>query len=219
MSKRIFLSMFVILMAAAAMGGATLAWFTDATTPINNVFIPGTVSIEADETVSWDGTIRQNWNPGDCDWKEFEITNEGSKSIYLRGKVTGKWYTSYDVATGTGTLWTDVPPLPAGASWSLWSTTSGLYNPAHWQELSVAGEKWVYYKGPQDGVIAGTYTSTNPVDVNLKLKVCLNGPETENVFQDKIFVLSIQFEAIQSTHNAVESWGVKWQGGQFVVLP
>ena len=45
--RKILTSILVILVAAAAIGGGILAWFTDQSDPINNEFTAGTVSISA----------------------------------------------------------------------------------------------------------------------------------------------------------------------------
>jgi len=44
---KIFMSMLVIALAAALVGGATMAWFTDEATNVGNTFTAGTVDIVA----------------------------------------------------------------------------------------------------------------------------------------------------------------------------
>ncbi len=93
MDKRIFTSVLIILMALAAMGGATLAWFTSEATIGENVFTAGTIVIDADEdfdSSSYTAT-HNNWNPGDEDKKQITIDVKGSKNIYLRAKIDEEW--------------------------------------------------------------------------------------------------------------------------------
>ncbi len=92
MSKfKLFISLAVIVMAVALVGGATMAWFTSATDPIENVFTAGTVEIEADYQSDFGKLITENWNPGDCDKTEICVINEGSKAVQLRAKFEGGW--------------------------------------------------------------------------------------------------------------------------------
>ncbi len=80
---KIFLSLVVIVLAVTLVGGATLAWFTAETDPLENVFTAGTVEIEAG------GKSRvPNWNPGDIDEAKFCVTNTGSKKVNVRLNLT-----------------------------------------------------------------------------------------------------------------------------------
>lgn len=88
---KLFISLGVIVMALALVGGATMAWFTSATDPIENVFTAGTVEIEAGYGGDFGKIITGNWNPGDCDQTEVCITNEGTKAVQIRAKFDGRW--------------------------------------------------------------------------------------------------------------------------------
>ena len=187
MNKNIFISVAMIVVFAALVGGATLAWFTDATAPINNEFTAGTVLIEAEETVIPEVFMRENWNPGDCAEKEFTITNVGTKSIYLRAVIIGQWYNS------DGSLFEHPGFEGENVRWDL--------NPED-QDWVRIGNNW-YYKYR----INGTYTGGSE-PVTLKLKVCLSGPDTDNYFQGKVFKLITTFEAVQSSNGAYhDAWG------------
>lgn len=76
---KIFLSLAVIVLAVTLVGGATLAWFTAETDPIENVFTAGTIEIEAGGKMQF-----PNWNPGDGDEVEFCVKNTGTKNSRVR---------------------------------------------------------------------------------------------------------------------------------------
>ncbi len=92
MNKKVILSLALIILAVAAVGGATMAWFTDSA-KLDNTFTAGTLVIEgSDYWVGYDpGAVWQNVNPGDCKDKSFTINNIGSKHALLRFKWTGEW--------------------------------------------------------------------------------------------------------------------------------
>jgi hypothetical protein len=240
MNKKIIISVFIVLVAVAASLGATFAWFTAATDPIENVFEAGTVGISADEKVSWSSDdfaaghgIRENWNPGDCDWKLFRITNTDSKGIYLRASFTGKWEGVGSVTVGdTDNLewWlnqnvTVISAAEEGATaWDFISHDT-TYNEGEWVVVGDSGsEEWFtayyYFKGP----VPGTFEQpdvpegvTNPArQVLFYVKVCVDGPDTGNEYQGKQFKLSGTFEAIQRSHEAAfEEWGAGFHDGQW----
>ena len=81
MKSRMMISMMVIAMIAAMIGGATMAWFTDSGTTGDAAFAAGTVKIEA-----------------------------GTSMIYGVEQTTGDLY-EIDVATGNKWLLYDTPPL------------------------------------------------------------------------------------------------------------
>lgn len=84
MSRKVLMIALVIGLAAALIGGSTMAWFT-AKAEVENEFTAGTVMIEAGSNVSGDVDIN-NWNPGDCTELKLDIQNIGSKKIRLRTK-------------------------------------------------------------------------------------------------------------------------------------
>jgi predicted ribosomally synthesized peptide with SipW-like signal peptide len=172
------------LLAVAAVGGATMAWFTDQSDPLENVFTAGTVIISAGEQIISGEDKMDNWNPGDCAEKEFTITNSGTKAIALRGIVTQKWYEL------VGTEWVEWTPDPAGSN-AAKVTLVGT----GWTEDPDEPGTWYY-----DGPIAGTFTEDNPVEVKLNFKVCLDGPEAGNQYQGKRYIMSVTFQAIQASH-------------------
>ena len=80
--SRMMISLLVISMVAALIGGGTMAWFTaKADAPVNE-FTAGTVMLEVGEEVVY-GEDMENVNPGDCFLKCIEVTNIGSKAMEL----------------------------------------------------------------------------------------------------------------------------------------
>ncbi len=196
MKKRIFMSLLAIMISGTMIGGVTMSWFTDAADPIVNEFTAGTVTIEADETIKPVLFMQQNWNPGDVAEKEYTITNTGSKSIYLRGVVTGKWYEPDGV--------TEFIPNPDEhvVTWTFYDSAAA----AGWTQV---GDTW-YYNTP----IKGTYTEPNVANRKavLHLKIAFDGPTSGNQYQGKMFKLTAVFEAVQSSHNAVDE---VWAGNPY----
>ncbi len=91
MKKRLAISMFVILFVAAAMGGATMAWFSDQVTVEPNVFTAGTVELDAFDSWESDDFSVDTWNPGDCTPKFIDISYIGNKRAFMRMQITGEW--------------------------------------------------------------------------------------------------------------------------------
>jgi predicted ribosomally synthesized peptide with SipW-like signal peptide len=88
---KLFLSLMIIVLAVALVGGATLAWFTDSAETPTNSFEAGTVEIEAGWQEDVGKIITENWNPGDCTDFKVCLTNKGSKTIRVRAQFEGRW--------------------------------------------------------------------------------------------------------------------------------
>lgn len=174
--------------------GVTLAWFTAETDPLVNEFTSGTVEIMAEQTLYTPEAVLENWNPGDCTAKEYTVINTGSKSIYLRGIITGQWYESDKV-----TIWTPDPDENV-VYWELCNLNSCI----NWLR---DGDYWYY-----SAVIPGTYGQAGEEErtKTLYLNLCLDGYRTDNRYQGKVFKLNVSFEAVQSSNNAIED---VWQLG------
>ncbi len=212
MDRKIFTSMLIIVMAIAAMAGGTLAWFTYEADPFDNVFVAGTVEIDADEEVSMEEDQRLNWNPGDCATKEFTIKNTGTKNITLRGIIEMAWY----VATE------DDPNPDNEDDWELWteypdntdSFPSDFFEGAAYMDFcdDFDATNWeiVEGEGEDEGIFYINYVGTEPIEpddeIKLCIKVCLDGPSATNVYQGKKFVLSAKFQAVQASHEGEEGW-------------
>lgn len=192
MKSKIVISMLVIVVVIAASLGATFAWFTDESEAIENVFTAGTVIISAEEEITAGGETMENWNPGDCATKEFTIKNEGSKGIKLRGIIETQWY-EYDEADEEWVEWT-----PSGDDAVRVSLTPDTQA---WTEDPADPGIWYY-----DQTIDGKVDGQDAPEVELILEVCLDGPEADNQYQGKRFILTAKFQAIQQSHEGEWNW-------------
>lgn len=211
MNKRTILSLAIIILAFAAIGGATMAWFTAEAVPLFNSFEAGTVSITAGEEWAYDDTVRPNWNPGDCDDKSFIITNTGSKGIKIRGILSGKWYESDGV-----TEWTGADPEAVTIALS---TTEGIDNSGWTIEYDEEDEVFYLYF---DSRIPGTYDRDTDDGVTqddlvaiVTVRVCLDGELADNNYQEKVFKLTTKFQAIQASHGPGSDSEVQWDWDSF----
>ncbi len=223
MKKKILVSTLIILVVVAASLGATMAWFTDQSDPIENTFTAGTVEIKADE--SWAvGHTHRNWNPGDCTGKEIKVRVVGTKRVFIRADIEEKWFNlkALDLngnvlldsmgnpvlASPTSYVYYDGRTAP-NIKWQIKKTD--LANPSEfvyadwpanqWQQV---GSHW-YYSGiltPSGSIPAGIS------EILVTSRVCLDGPGTSNAYQGASYKLNIDFEAIQVTHEAAFlQWG------------
>jgi predicted ribosomally synthesized peptide with SipW-like signal peptide len=85
MKSRLLVSLMVIAMAAALIGGATMAWFTDEAQTNPVTFTAGTLLIDMTDPVvttdNFDQARLDRLNPGDIWEYEFEVENVGTKSF------------------------------------------------------------------------------------------------------------------------------------------
>lgn len=89
MRRKIFVSMFMIALVAALVGGATFAYFSDTATNTNNSFAAGTLDIgNAEWTASGDFVVTNSF-PGDTKTKEFTVKNTGSLPFNFNYSVVG----------------------------------------------------------------------------------------------------------------------------------
>lgn len=90
MKKKIMALCLVAILALTAIGGATLAYFTD-TDNAANTFTVGNVSIDLTEP-QWDAAGSQDAPevyPGEALAKDPTVTNDGANPCFVRIKVTG----------------------------------------------------------------------------------------------------------------------------------
>lgn len=85
MKKRIVIMLTVALIGLLVVGG-TLAWFTAEAKPVINSFKAGTLEINLVD--NFDEENAQNVNPGDCYDKVVYVENTGTKSAFIRVKLT-----------------------------------------------------------------------------------------------------------------------------------
>ncbi|MDW7728800.1 MAG: TasA family protein [Bacillota bacterium] len=208
MSKRIVLSLLVIIFAITASLGATMAWFTDSATIEPNVFTAGTLTI--DVTDSWaenENLIVSNWNPGDCDDKLVELEVTGTKRAFIRMKLLETWTFKYEVENGF--LVKDENGDPVELDPVIYEEYSERDAPLvnwdwdedDWQLI----DGWFYYKGMLD-----PDETDGPKKITIFTEVCLSG-DAGNDYQGAVYTIDIDFEAIQVTNNAVDNeWLVYW---------
>lgn len=93
MKSRMIISLMVIALAAALIGGATMAWFTDSDDAGTATFTAGTLTIDVSEGLGnfplLNTSKHGNMNPGDVyEPIVIEITNTGSKKLAWFGNWT-----------------------------------------------------------------------------------------------------------------------------------
>ncbi|NLM52322.1 MAG: hypothetical protein GX197_05825, partial [Firmicutes bacterium] len=130
------------------------------------------------------------WNPGDTDEIGYYVRNLGSKRAYVRGTFNGKWYEQDE--TGQ---WVEFEGDTSLVEIEISDKSKGK-----WEK--VANTDYYIYQG-----------ELKPREVvELYFKIHLKGKETNNDYQGKRFILKGEFEAIQTTHNAIEDqWGTEFR--------
>jgi predicted ribosomally synthesized peptide with SipW-like signal peptide len=237
MKKRWILSVLIVVLAVAAVGGATMAWFTDQSEPVDNVFTAGTVIITATETEVSDQSVLDNMNPGDCVEKEFTIINEGTKGIHLRAKFTAKWVLGHNSPTGADlsdwltnyNVTLEMINATDGSNWQFiaYDPNDEIYDATEYEGEWIVttdedGTTEIWYSAYYflKGDVDGTFEESVPSDrtVQFRVKVCFDGELTDNDYQGALFTLSTVFDSIQRSNDAsVDAWGVKYVNGQWVV--
>ena len=163
MKSRMLISMLVIALAAAVIGGATMAWFTDEDASEPVTFTAGTLLIDLNEN-EWEqfqeGEINlDNLNPGDTWEHELEVKNIGTKNLRFTG-----------VLCYEDTIGQDRDDLPDGMVERLFAKGygTGKLSEVLQVELSVKDATWevnsewgqgVFYKG----TLADYNNGTHPV--------------------------------------------------------
>lgn len=203
MNKKVWTSLLVIGLAVLAIAGGTLAWFTAQANIGPNVFTAGTLEIGAQESWAYEDGGLTNWNPGDCTDKEITVEVTGTKRAFIRVLITETWEGTQDQEYDDTWYERDAPNV----NWWI-DDVAWPGDPEEWQKLTTdAGTYW-YYKGMFD-----PKEEDGPQKVTVLSKVCLDGAGTGNEFQGATYTLSMNFEAIQVTNEAVnDAWGVYWDG-------
>jgi predicted ribosomally synthesized peptide with SipW-like signal peptide len=200
MKSRMLISILVIALAAAVIGGGTLAWFT-AKTDLENVFTAGTVMIAAEEDTELTDELG-NVNPGDCLKKVFEICNVGTKGIALRMKFEGTWTFNEEwLEENWNKLCFSALPIPTDASgWAAFF--EGLIDPASFKVTGWVYDEddgWWYYDG---NLAAGACLEM------VEIMVCFDGESMGNHYQAATYTLKAYIEAVQSSNFApFHVWG------------
>lgn len=189
MKSRILVAALVVALAAAVIGGATLAWFT-AEADVNEVeFTAGTVLVDASNGTAepMEGHFIDNVNPGDCATVCWDIINKGTKSAEFRVKIDAGWM---DLGFEEEKQVAFYAPVK-DSDWVMYEEDDGLY---------------LYYTG---GPVAGTYDDNDPVVVPLCLVVGFDGPDMGDNYQGKSYAIGGEVEAVQATNGAPED---NWDG-------
>lgn len=225
MNKKVLMSLAIIILVVAAVGGATTAWFT-AKAELENTFTAGTVLISADEVDVLEGDMG-NVNPGDCFTKLIDIDNDGSKKIFLRLRMAevSEWVFDWDH------LWDNWDAL----CFSEYGERPG-YSSAEWEAFKAM--VLAYLEANADSLVTTTllpgvgYTVQGPdadgwfyvvpdgleplhpgETLQVKVKVCFDGPLMKNYFQAATYTHFLTFEAIQASNDAAYfEWGVGHYG-------
>jgi len=199
MKSRFLVSLLVIAMAAALIGGGTMAWFTDTAEPDDVTFTAGTVVVGLGDggIVEAEGYTLDNWNPGDCNYIEQEIIYTGSKAAKMRVIPSASWSGDLDLSNITITFCEE----EYGNSGTI---------PADWKE----GTNWRFVGSGDNinsyyieyiGDILGATDADGDV-YKLCLKICIDGPSTGNVYQGETFTLGGTVQVIQASHSDEWTW-------------
>lgn len=198
MKSRMLISLLVIALAAAAIGGATMAWFTAEANLEQDgeqvTFTAGTVVVNVDEapeiTTMEDRSI-DNVNPGDCATICWNIRNVGTKRAELRVKVDSGWVDEVEEAEQEAEQVVFFAPKP-DSGWVMYEDEEGL---------------WLYYINGPVAPVAG-----DDEGVKLCLVVGFDGPSMDNRYQGLSYSIGGTVEAVQSTNGAPEDlWGEAWE--------
>jgi predicted ribosomally synthesized peptide with SipW-like signal peptide len=112
MEKRILMSMLVIALAAAMVGGATVAIFTANASTEQTTYSAGKIAIDAGEIEIIEGNdIFNNMVSGDIVEGQFTITNSGTLEMWYKMEAitegdlfTGDTPAYVEIRNGTGSL-------------------------------------------------------------------------------------------------------------------
>lgn len=216
--NRILISLMIIAMTAALIGGGTMAWFT-AKAELGNEFTAGTVMIEADEeatdTEGWD-----NVNPGDCFEKDINIENTGTKGIHLRLMLEEEWDFDWEYIRDNweALCFTEKDEEGWNENWDedSWEDEDfrdyvrGLENPVDLTDIDLEG--WTY--NDEDGYYYYDGSVDSGASIGVAFNVCFDGPTMNNFYQAADYTLNVRIEAIQTTNYApyheweVDTFGV-----------
>jgi len=204
MKKRIAISMFVVLLVTAAMGGATMAWFTDQAEIEQNVFEAGTVELDATDNfdAATANSTLENWNPGDCSDKEITIEYTGSKNAFLRMQITEEWSgITGDSDDENGEYYERNAP---NVTWEGWDDENWLYYEEWWYYTGGSGEHTITINEEEINSLDPGEDDVGPFTI--VTRVCLDGEETGNDFQGATYTIDATFQAIQGSYSDEWNW-------------
>ena len=194
MKSRMLISMLVIALAAAAIGGATMAWFTDEAEVPDVTFTAGKVDVEVDNNpaiATLEDRSIENVTPGDCATICWNIRNVGTKRAELRVKVDSGWVDEVEEAEQEAEQVVFFAPKP-DSGWGMYEDEEGL---------------WLYYINGPVAPVAG-----DDEGVKLCLVVGFDGPDMDNRYQELDYSIGGTVYAVQATNGAPEDlWGEAWE--------
>lgn len=202
MKNRMLLGILVFALAAALVGGATMAWFTDAAKTETVDFQAGTLMIDVDDPVLQDNQ-REHFdinrlNPGDCWEYKFGVDNVGTKSA--------NWllYMCWQDVVGR-----DNNKLPEGQQELLQNKagygTNGLSEVLEWTFLVDGVEvttEPVKLAAGSPLVINMAPFAAGPGTKTVTARACLPGLETGNEYQGARMDAYFGVKAWQTTNSA-----------------
>lgn len=193
MKTRMLMSLLVIALAAALVGGATMAWFNDTQDVPEATFTAGTVKVAAGQPAYAEGYAVDNVNPGDCTVATWNIENVGSIAAQIRVELDMEWLNENNEPLDVEDPLKNVAVAPQdGTPWVMYSD-------------DVTGDLWLYYNGDVENGLAPDS------NVDLELVIAFDGELTDNDYQNAKFNISGVVEAIQATNGAPEAeWGDVW---------
>lgn len=193
-NTRIALSLMSIVAALAVVGATTFAYFIDSDEGTGNTFATGTLSIDllnqnTNDPFQGEALIT-NWAPGETAFVNFDVLNDGTLPVYLRGFATGEW-------------------IPNSLDASLVKVTKvERWNGSGWEKLGedengLTGEFYYSTDGTESSLIALEPNQR----AQIQLTVVLDG-SAGNEYQGKEFVSSLFVQAKQTTE------GATWDGAE-----
>ena len=215
--SRMMVSLLVIAMVAALIGGGTMAWFTaKADAPVNE-FTAGTVMIDVGEEVVY-GEDMDNVNPGDCFLKCIEVTNTGTKEMELR--LDG---VEFDIEMNWDWIGDHFDELCFTEDYDGLEALQEAYDDGEFEIPAFVApcpdSGWVMeYVKDEDNNITGFnfFYAGGPVapgdSTNLCLVVVFDGEMMGNIWQAAQFnQVNGVFNAVQASNDApAEVWGDAW---------
>ena len=128
------------------------------------------------------------WNPGDIDLIGYYVRNVGNKKAYVRGTFAGSWYEQNEAGQ--------------------WVPYNGDTNLVELEISEKSRNDWELEKVGNTDYYVYQYELEPGEAVELYLHIYLKGPETNNDYQGKRYILKGEFDAVQTTHGARgELWG------------
>lgn len=187
MKKKSTILILTSLLVVMLVVGGTMAWFTAKAGPVTNEFTAGTVDLELIDI--FEGAPKVN--PGDCYSKKIYVKNTGTKRAYIRIKADAVF-----TAVNGDILSNDV-------------LRYGIVSPVNWGPINLLpgwtqkGEYFYYNRIVHPGYYTQPLLKCN--------RICFDGPSMGNEYQGAKLDITINAEAIQATHGAIQAeWGVSF---------